>query len=129
MWEDRESRKYSSKINACDISSASSLPINTTTASAIAPTKPKSTGIAAPRSCERRTTFMRAMCDAWTAIFHLTTIAKPMSTATSNGREKPEHRKVTKDEMVEWFKSAPRGSRHDRMFLAPRHIVHLTGAT
>jgi hypothetical protein len=64
-----------------------------------------------------------------TAIFHLTTIAKPMSTATSNGREKPEHRKMTKDEMVKWFKSAPRGSRHDRMLWATRHIARLTGAT
>jgi hypothetical protein len=69
------------------------------------------------------------MCDAWTAIFHLTTIAKPMSTATSNGREKPEHRKVTKDEMVEWFRSAPMGSRHERMLWTTRKIVHLTGAT
>ena len=62
----------------------------------------------APRSCERHTMFMRAMCDAWTAIFRLTAIVKPMNTATSNGREKPEHH-MTKDEMVEWFKSAPDG--------------------
>jgi hypothetical protein len=73
--------------------------------------------------------FMRAMCDAWSAIFHLTTIAKPMSTATSNGGEKPEHRKMTKDEMVEWFLSAPKGSRHERLLWATRKIAHLTGGT
>src|SRR5438309_3379935 len=83
----------------------------------------------APRSCERRRTFMRAMCNAWTAIFRLTTIAKPMNTATSNGREKPEHRNMTKDEMVEWFKSAPMGSRHERILWATRNVAHLTGAT
>jgi hypothetical protein len=51
----------------------------------------------APRSCERHTMFMRAMCDAWTAIFRLTAIAKPMNTATRNGREKPEHRDMAND--------------------------------
>ena len=52
-----------------------------------------------------------------------------MNMATRNGREKPEHRKLTKDEMVEWFKSAPMGSRHERMLWATGKIAHLTGAT
>jgi hypothetical protein len=52
-----------------------------------------------------------------------------MNTATSNGREKPEHRNMTKDEMVEWFKSAPMGSRHERILWATRNVAHLTGAT
>jgi hypothetical protein len=34
---------------------------------------------------------------------------------------------MTKDEMIEWFKSAPEGSRHDRMLWAARKIAHLTG--
>ena len=37
--------------------------------------------------------------------------------------------KMTKDEMIEWFKSAPKGSRHERMLWAARKIAHLTGAT
>ena len=36
---------------------------------------------------------------------------------------------MTKDEMVEWFKSAPTGSRHQRMLWAARKIAHLTGVT
>ena len=52
-----------------------------------------------------------------------------MNTATSNGGEMPEHRKVTKDAMVEWFKSAPMRSRHERMLWATRKIAHLTRAT
>ena len=52
-----------------------------------------------------------------------------MNMATRNGREKPEHRKLTKDEMVEWLKSAPMGSRHERMLWATGKIAHLTGAT
>jgi hypothetical protein len=52
-----------------------------------------------------------------------------MNTAMSNGREKPEHRKMTKDEVIDWFKSAPMGSRHERMLWATRKIAHLTGAT
>ena len=36
---------------------------------------------------------------------------------------------MTKDEMIEWFKSAPMGSRHERMLWAARKIAHLTGAT
>ena len=36
---------------------------------------------------------------------------------------------MTKDEMIEWFKSAPMGSRHERMFWAAHKIARLTGAT
>jgi hypothetical protein len=36
---------------------------------------------------------------------------------------------MTKDEMIEWFKSAPMGSRHQRMLWAARKIACLTGAT
>jgi hypothetical protein len=36
---------------------------------------------------------------------------------------------MTKDEMIEWFKSAPKGSRHQRMLWAARKIARLTGAT
>ena len=37
--------------------------------------------------------------------------------------------KITQDEMVEWFKSAPMGSRHQRMLWAAHKIARLTGAT
>jgi hypothetical protein len=37
--------------------------------------------------------------------------------------------KMTKDEMIEWFKSAPKGSRHQRMLWAAHRIACLTGAT
>jgi len=37
--------------------------------------------------------------------------------------------KMTKDEMIEWFKSAPKGSRHERMLWAAHKIAHLTGVT
>ena len=36
---------------------------------------------------------------------------------------------MTKDEMIGWFKSAPMGSRHQRMLWAARKIAHLTGET
>ena len=36
---------------------------------------------------------------------------------------------MTKDEMVEWFKSAPMGSRHQRMLWAALKIARVTGAT
>jgi len=36
---------------------------------------------------------------------------------------------MTKDEMVEWFKSAPEGSRHQRMLWAAYKIARLTGVT
>ena len=41
----------------------------------------------------------------------------------------PKDRNMTKNEMIEWFKSAPMGSRHERMLWAARKIAHLTGAT
>ena len=36
---------------------------------------------------------------------------------------------MTKDEMIGWFKSAPKGSRHERMLWTACKIAHLTGAT
>jgi hypothetical protein len=36
---------------------------------------------------------------------------------------------MTKDEMVDWFKSAPKGSRHQRILWAACKIAHLTGVT
>ncbi len=36
---------------------------------------------------------------------------------------------MTQDEMIEWFKSAPMGSRHQRMLWAARKIACLTGAS
>jgi hypothetical protein len=36
---------------------------------------------------------------------------------------------MTKDEMIKWFKSAPMGSRHERMLWAAHKIAHLTGGT
>jgi hypothetical protein len=36
---------------------------------------------------------------------------------------------MTKNEMVDWFKSAPKGSRHQRMSWAAREIARLTGVT
>jgi hypothetical protein len=43
------------------------------------------------------------------------------------GRERPQDRKMNKDEMIEWFKSAPMGSRHQRLLWAAHKIAHLTG--
>ena len=37
--------------------------------------------------------------------------------------------KMTKDGMIEWFKSAPMGSRHQRMLWGAHKIARLTGAT
>ena len=37
--------------------------------------------------------------------------------------------KMTKDEMIGWFKSAPMGSRHQRMLWAAHKIARLTGVT
>ena len=62
----------------------------------------------------------------------LTTIAKSMNRFTVCGdprAERPKDRNMTKDEMIEWFKSAPMGSRHERMLWAARKIARLTGAT
>jgi hypothetical protein len=36
---------------------------------------------------------------------------------------------MTKHEMIGWFKSAPTGSRHQRMLWAAHKIARLTGAT
>jgi len=36
---------------------------------------------------------------------------------------------MTKDEMIKWFKSAPRGSRHERMLWTARKIARLTLVT
>jgi hypothetical protein len=36
---------------------------------------------------------------------------------------------MTKDEMIECFKSAPEGSRHERILWTARKIARLTGAT
>jgi hypothetical protein len=36
---------------------------------------------------------------------------------------------MRKDEMIELFKSAPMGSRHERLLWAAWKIAHLTGAT
>jgi hypothetical protein len=36
---------------------------------------------------------------------------------------------MTQDEMIEWFKSAPKGSRHQRMLWAAHKIARLTGVT
>jgi hypothetical protein len=36
---------------------------------------------------------------------------------------------MTKDEIIDCFRSAPMGSRHERMLWATRNIAHLTGAT
>jgi len=36
---------------------------------------------------------------------------------------------MTNDEMIEWFKLAPKGSRHQRMLWAADKIARLTGVT
>ena len=36
---------------------------------------------------------------------------------------------MTNDEMVGWFKSAPMGSRHERLLWAAHKIAHLTETT
>jgi len=36
---------------------------------------------------------------------------------------------MTKDEMIEWFKLAPKGSRHQRMLWAADKIARLIGVT
>src|ERR1700747_1870391 len=41
----------------------------------------------------------------------------------------PRIAKMTKDEMIKWFKSAPMGSRHERILWAASKIAHLTGVT
>ena len=36
---------------------------------------------------------------------------------------------MTQDEMIEWFKSAPKGSRHQRMLWTADKIARLTAVT
>jgi len=36
---------------------------------------------------------------------------------------------MTKDEMIGWFNSAPKGSRHQRILWAAHKIARLTGVT
>ena len=72
--------------------------------------------------------------------FHLTTIVnlphnndsytkEPLGgVRRPKGRARRKDRKMTKDEMIEWFKSAPKGSRHQRMLWAAHKIARLTGA-
>jgi hypothetical protein len=36
---------------------------------------------------------------------------------------------MTKDEMIRWFRAAPRGTRHQRMLWAAHKIARLTGVT
>ena len=36
---------------------------------------------------------------------------------------------MTKDEIIEWFKSAPESSRYERMLWAARKVAHLTGVS
>jgi hypothetical protein len=36
---------------------------------------------------------------------------------------------MTKDEMIQWFKLAPMGSRHERMLWAAHKIARLIGVT
>jgi len=45
------------------------------------------------------------------------------------GQREARGRKMTKDEMIGWFKSAPEGSRHQRMLWAACKIARLTGAS
>src|SRR5215831_2462462 len=56
----------------------------------------------------------------------LTPIAKPMNRFAMCSDPRAER---PKDEIIEWFKSAPEGSRHERMLWAARKIAHLTGVT
>jgi len=37
--------------------------------------------------------------------------------------------KMTKNKMIEWFRSAPKNSRHQRMLWTARKIARLTGVT
>ena len=53
----------------------------------------------------------------------LTPIAKPMNRLGLMSA------KLTKDEMIEWFNSAPGSSRHERMLWTAHKIARLTGAT
>src|SRR5215813_331740 len=52
-----------------------------------------------------------------------TPIAKPMNRLDLMSA------KLTQHEMIAWFKSAPEGSRHERMLWTAHKIARLTGAT
>src|SRR6478672_3310200 len=60
-------------------------------------------------------------------------LAKPMNRFAACGDPRADKgqrtAKMTKDEMIGWFKSAPMGSRHQRMLWAAHKIAGLTGAT
>ena len=66
-------------------------------------------------------------------LFVLTPIAKPMNCLAACGDPRAERgpriEKMTQDEMIKWFKSAPKSSRHERMLWAARKIAHLTKVT
>jgi hypothetical protein len=47
----------------------------------------------------------------------------------SRAERGPRGLKMTKDEIINWFKSAPKGSRHQRMLWAADKIARLTGVT
>src|SRR5262249_19842385 len=78
-----------------------------------------------------RMMFMRAMCEPRS--FCLTPIAKPMNRFEACGdlraESGPRIVMMTKDEMIEWFRSAPKNSRHERMLWTARKIGHLNGTT
>ena len=58
---------------------------------------------------------------------------KPMNRFATCGDPRVEkgqrNAKMTREEMIGWFKSAPMGSRHQRILWATRKIAHLTGET
>jgi hypothetical protein len=76
---------------------------------------------------------MKHECEHKAQLLVLTPIAKPMNRFAACGDLRaeggPRIAKMTQDEMVEWFKSAPKGSRHERMLWAARKIARLTGVT
>jgi len=80
-----------------------------------------------------RDLYGKARCDASeckSRLLVLTPIAMNRLAACGDPRaERPKDRNMTKDEMIGWFKSAPMGSRHERMLWAARKIARLTGAT
>jgi hypothetical protein len=54
----------------------------------------------------------------------------PFAVCSDRRAEKgPRIAKMTKDEMIQWFKSAPMGSRHERLLWTAHKIAHLTGTT
>jgi hypothetical protein len=77
--------------------------------------------------------FIRPMRESKARLLVLTPIAKPMNrfAPCSDPRAEtgPRIAKMTKDEMIGLFKSAPMGSRHERILWAASKIAHLTGVT